>query len=66
MELDDSSVTVSTTADHRGYFLLCDVPYGSSLQVAVRHASGEGPAVQQTFLVPPEVLAVVKTITMSR
>lgn len=66
MELDDSSVTVSTTTDHRGYFLLCDVPYGSSLQVAVRRASGEGPAVQQTFLVPPEVPAVVKTITMSR
>lgn len=63
--LDGSSVTASTVIDHRGLFLLCDVPHGTRLQVAVSAASGEGPVVHQTFSVPPDVPAVVETIILS-
>ena len=62
---DGSSVTVATTTDHRGLFLLCDVPYGARLRVAVSAATGEAPPVDQTFSVPPDVPAVVETIIMS-
>ena len=55
-------VTASTTTDHRGYFLLCDVPYGSRLRVAVTGASGGGTAVHRTFFIPPDVPAVVETV----
>lgn len=65
LELDGSFVTASTVIDRRGLFLLCDVPHGTRLQVAVSAASGEGPVVHQTFSVPPDVPAVVETITLS-
>ena len=63
---DGSFVTASTTTDHRGLFLLCDVPYGSRLRVAVSDPTGEEPVLHQTFFVPPDVLAVVETIILSR
>lgn len=63
--LDGSFATASTTTDHRGYFLLCDVPYGLRLRVAVSDATGEGSAIHRTFQVPPGAPLVVETIMLS-
>ena len=62
---DGSFVTATTTTDHRGLFLLCDVPYGSRLRVAVSDPTGEEPVTHQTFFVPPDVRTVIETITLS-
>ncbi len=63
--LDGSSVTASTTTDHRGLFLLCDVPYGARLRVAVKPATGEEPVIERTLFVPPDASAVVETFILS-
>lgn len=62
---DGSFLTAATTTDGRGYFLLCDVPYGSRLRVAVSDPAGVGPDINRTFFVPPDRLAVVESIILS-
>ena len=62
---EGSFVTAATTTDDRGLFLLCDVPYGSRVRVAVSDPTGEEPELNRTFFVPPDVLAVVETVEMS-
>ena len=62
---DGHYATVSTTTDDRGLFLLCDVPDGSRMSVAVSGPRGSEPVVRRTFFIPPGTGAVVETVTVS-
>lgn len=59
---DGTSVTATTTTGRRGLFLLCDVPQGSQLRVAVREPSSDEPVLTETVFVAAGTRAVVETL----
>lgn len=59
---DGDFVTAATTTDARGYFLLCDVPFGLRLRVAVSDPNGAEPPADRIFLVSPDQLAIIESI----
>lgn len=63
---DGHYATVETATDERRLFLLCDVPHGSRLRVAVFGAVGDGaaPLALTTLFVPPDRGAVVETLNI--
>ena len=58
--------TAQTTTDERGLFMMCAVPHGSRLRVAVGNPGSDDPPLQATIFVPSGADAVVETLTMSR
>ena len=67
---DGHYATVETTTDERGLFLLCDIPHGSRLRVAVSGPADAGaphaqPLALTTLFVPPDRGAVVQMLTVS-
>ena len=64
MGRDGAFATASTTTDDRGLFLLCDVPHGARLRVAVSDPAGAGPAVRRTLFVPPDAPALEAEIVL--
>ena len=59
---DSAFVTATTTTDWRGFFLLCDVPGGSRVRVAVRGPADSEPVLTETFFVDAGSRAVVETL----
>lgn len=57
-------VTASTTTDWRGLFLLCDVPGGLRLDVAVGSPGGTEPVLTETYTMEPDAGAVVETLVL--
>jgi len=61
-------VTASTTTDWRGLFLLCDVPGGLRLDVAVGNPgdteAGTEPVLMETYLVEADLGALVETLVL--
>ena len=58
--------TAQTTTDERGLFMMCAVPQGSRLRVAVGAPGSDDPPLQTTIFVPSGAAAVVETLIMSR
>lgn len=63
--VDGDFVTATTTTDARGYFLLCDVPYGTRIRVAVSDPDGAEPPTNRILQVSPDRLAVVESIILA-
>ena len=59
---DGVFATATTTTGRRGLFLLCDVPGGSRLRVAVSGPLNAEPVLTETFLVDAGARAVVETL----
>lgn len=69
---DGHYTTVETSTDERGFFLLCSVPHGARVRVAVADAgvpadgaAAADPLALTTLFVPPGSNAVLETLTMS-
>ena len=62
---DGDFVTAETTTDARGYLLLCDVPFGSRLRVAVSEPDGAESPANRILFVSPDRLAVIESIIVS-
>ena len=58
--------TVQTTTDERGLFMMCAVPHGARLRVAVGAPGSDDPPLQTTIFVPSGAATVVETLVMSR
>jgi len=63
---DGYFATAATTTDERGLFMVCDVPHGSRLRVAVGLPGTDDLLTQATLFVPSGAGAVVETLIMSR
>lgn len=59
---DGAFVTATTTTGRRGLFLLCDVPHGSHLRVAVTDPANGEPVLTEDLSVGAETQAVVETL----
>ena len=59
---DGTYVTATTTTGKRGLFLLCDVPGGSRLSVAVKGPPNDEPVLTETILIDAGTGAVVETL----
>lgn len=71
---DGHYATAETSTDERGLFLLCNVPKGSRVRLAVTRAAGAAgraaeapdvPLALETLFVPPDLGAVLTTLTVS-
>ena len=63
---DGYFATAATTTDERGLFMVCDVPQGSRLRVAVGRPGDGDLLTQATLFVPSGTGAVVETLIVSR
>ncbi len=61
---DDLFATATTTTDWRGLFLLCDVPAGTRLRVALAASPAGDPLLTTTYHLPPGRPAVVATLVV--
>ena len=59
---DGTYVTATTTTGKRGLFLLCDVPGGSRLSVAVKGPPNDEPVLTETILIDAGAGAVLETL----
>jgi len=59
-----ATVTGTTTTDARGLFLLCDVPGGTRLRVAVSGPADVEPVLTETFVVRAGAGAVAETLVV--
>ena len=61
---DGYFATAATITDDRGLFMVCGVPHGSRLRVAVGLPGSDDPLTQATLFVPSGAGAVVETLTV--
>lgn len=62
---DGYFTTAETSTDERGLFMVCDIPQGSRLRVAVGFPGDEDLLVQATLFVPAGARSVVESLIVS-